>query len=80
MAHDPLPHETSSLHELAERARKQPKLLTKPELEKLADFVLKSAEHATEEQKITAKKVVHNPKGVEASDIVALAEQILDRK
>ncbi|GEN63035.1 hypothetical protein [Acetobacter oeni] len=80
MAHDPLPHETSALHELAERARKQPKLLTKAEVEKIANFVLKGAEHASEEQKAVAKKTLHNPEGVEASDIVTLAEQILARK
>ncbi len=80
MAHDPLPHETSALHELAEKAQKQPKLLTKDDVEKIAHFVLKGSEGATEEQKALAKKALHNPEGVEARDIVTMAEQILTRK
>ncbi|NHN87274.1 hypothetical protein [Acetobacter conturbans] len=80
MSHDPLPHETSALQHLAEKAERQPKLLTKQEVEKLADFVLKGAEGATEEQKIIAKKALHNPEGIEAKEISVLARQILTRE
>ena len=79
MSHAPLPHETSTLHKLAKKAKEQPKLLTKAEVEEIANFVLKGGEHATEHQKEIAKKAMHDPKGVEAHAIVALAEQILNR-
>lgn len=79
MSHDPLPHETSAMHHLAEKAMKQPKLLTKEEVEKLADFVHKGGEGATETQKEIAKKALRNPEGIEASEITALAKQILTR-
>ncbi|GAN68367.1 hypothetical protein [Acetobacter orleanensis] len=77
---DKLPHETSSLHALAERATKEPKLLTKAEVTELADFVLKGGEHASEQEREIAKKARHNPEGVEKADIVTLARKVLDRK
>ncbi|BCI67422.1 MAG: hypothetical protein ABF968_05730 [Acetobacter sp.] len=77
---DKLPHETSSLHALAERAVKEPKLLTKAEVTELANFVLKGGEHASELEREIAKKAQHNPEGVEKSDIVTLARKVLDRK
>ncbi|MBB2157440.1 hypothetical protein HLH33_14135 [Gluconacetobacter diazotrophicus] len=77
---DRLPHETSSLHALAERAVKEPKLLTKAEVTELADFVLKGGEHASEQEREIAKKARHNPEGMEKSGIAALARQILERK
>ncbi|GBR45433.1 hypothetical protein [Gluconobacter roseus] len=80
MSNDHAPHESSSLHHLAEKAHRQPKLLMKSEVEELAHFVLKGAEGATEEQKEIAKRALHNPEGVESSDITALATQILTRK
>lgn len=80
MSNDPVPHESSSLHHLAEKAHRQPKLLTKSEVEELAHFVLKGAEGATEEQKEIAKRALRNPEGIESADITALATQILTRK
>lgn len=81
MSNDHAPHESSSLHHLAEKAHRQPKLLTKSEVEELAHFVLnKGGEGATEEQKEIAKRALHNLEGVESSDITALATQILTRK
>lgn len=77
---DKLPYETSSLHALAERAVKEPKLLTKAEVTELANFVLKGGEHASELEREIAKKAQHNPEGVEKSDIVTLARKVLDRK
>ncbi|BCK74705.1 hypothetical protein AA0242T_1648 [Acetobacter aceti NRIC 0242] len=77
---DKLPHETSSLHALAERAVKEPKLLTKAEVTELANFVLKGGEHASELEREIAKKAQHNPEGVEKSNIVTLARKVLDRK
>ena len=67
------------MHALAERAIREPKLLTKTEVTELADFVLKGGEHASEPEREIAKKARHNPEGMEKSDIVALARQILDR-
>mgnify|MGYP001333514237 CR=1 FL=1 len=59
---------------------KQPKLLTKAEVTELANFVLKGGEQATEQEREIAKKTLDNPKGVEKSDIEALARRVLDRK
>ena len=77
---DKPPHETGSLHALAERAVKEPKLLSRAEVTELADFVLKGGEHASEQEREIAKKARHNPEGMEKSDLVALARKILDRK
>lgn len=74
------PHQTSSLHALAERALKEPKLLTKAEMTELADFVLKGGLHASEHEREIAKKARNNPEGVEKSDIVILARKALDQK
>lgn len=69
------PHASSSLHELARKAIYTQKLLTRDELVRLADHVLKSGEHATEEEREIAKKAHHNPEGLEASHITALGRR-----
>lgn len=77
MPHDRAPHETSSLHHLAERALAQPKLATKAEVLELAGFVLKGGEHASELEREIAKKAQHNPEGVTAPELQALATKVL---
>ncbi|MCK8636988.1 hypothetical protein CO583_00040 [Parasaccharibacter sp. TMW2.1882] len=69
------PHASSSLHELARKAIHTPKLLTKDEVIRLADHVLKSGEHATDAERDIARKAHHNPEGLEASHITALGKR-----
>ncbi|AOX19896.1 hypothetical protein [Kozakia baliensis] len=80
VSNDHAPHASDSLHDLARKATHSPKLLTKEEVIRLAQHVLKGGEHATEEEKEIAKKATHNPEGVEAEQIVKLGERAQDNK
>ncbi|MBV1836854.1 hypothetical protein [Acetobacter estunensis] len=75
MAHDRAPHASSSLHDLARKAVHTPKLLTKEEVLRLAEHVLKGGEHASEVEREAAKKATHNPEGVTAEEIALLGKK-----
>ncbi|AQS88513.1 hypothetical protein AA101099_0363 [Neoasaia chiangmaiensis NBRC 101099] len=77
MPHDRVPHAASSLRDLGRKATHTPKLLTKEEVIRLAEHVLKGGEHATEEEREIARKAKHNPEGVEADQLVKLGERSL---
>ncbi|MBB2202232.1 hypothetical protein [Gluconacetobacter tumulisoli] len=80
MSHDPVPHVASSLRDLGPKAMRSPKLLTKEEITRIADHVLKGGEHATELEKEIAKKATHNPEGVVAEELAMLGKKILKDK
>ncbi|MFT8717905.1 hypothetical protein [Acetobacter sp.] len=80
MSHDHVPHASSSLRDLARKAIHSPKLLTKEEIIRLSEHVLKGGEHATEEEKEIAKKATRNPEGVEGSELTKLGERALQDK
>lgn len=80
MSNHAVPHAASSLRDLARKAIDYPKLLTKEELIRLAEHVLKSGEHATPEEHEIAKKTLHNPEGMEGAEISKLGVRSLKDK
>ncbi|MCQ9154304.1 hypothetical protein [Acidomonas methanolica] len=80
MSHDRVPHAASSLRDLGRKAMHSPKLLTKEEVIRIAEHVLKGGEHASELEKEIAKKATHNPEGMEADELVLLGKKTLEDK
>ncbi|MBE7728309.1 hypothetical protein [Komagataeibacter sp. FXV3] len=80
MSDDRVPHAASSLRDLGRKALHSPKLLTREEVIRLAEHVLKGDEHANELEREIAKKATHNPEGVEVDQLELLGKKILKDK
>ena len=80
MSHDRVPHAASSLRDLGRKAMHSPKLLTRAEVMRTAEHVLKGGEHASELVTEIARKATHNPEGMDADDLVVLGKKTPEDK
>ncbi|GAB6967701.1 hypothetical protein JCM25156A_17380 [Komagataeibacter kakiaceti JCM 25156] len=80
MTNHSVPHAAGSIHDLVRKATHSPAILTKSEIIRLAEHVLKGGEHATEEEQAIAKEALLDPDNVDAARIQLLGKRAAARK
>ncbi|GAN86590.1 hypothetical protein LU298_10690 [Komagataeibacter intermedius] len=80
MSDHKVPHAAGSIHDLVRKATHSPAIMTKAETIRLAEHVLKSGEHATEEEQAIARRAALDPDGVNAAEIQLLGKRAAAKK